>query len=356
MGAWILPGKRNILRFAEVYCNESKLPEQTVLIKKPADIRPSEITSREHYVNRRDFMRVAAAAGGALAAGQALPAVIPAGRRAKLEGVVPGQFSTDETPNSFLDVTSYNNYYEFGTGKADPYRYAQEFEPQPWSVEVGGQAEVTGTFALEDLVRPHALEERIYRLRCVEAWSMVIPWVGIPLASVIAKLRPLSAAKYVRFETLYDPKRMPGQRSRVLHWPYVEGLTIAEATNPLTLLAVGVYGEVLPNQNGAPLRLVVPWKYGFKSIKGIVRIDFTEERPKTSWELAAPHEYGFYANVNPDVDHPRWSQARERRIGSEQESGLAGLLAAPRQPTRLFNGYGEQVAHLYEGLDLRRNF
>ena len=327
-----------------------------MLIRKPADIRPSEITSRTHYVNRREFMQAAAAAGGSFAVGSATSAVIPEGRRAKLDGVVPSPFSTDEKPNSYTDVTTYNNYYEFGTGKEDPYRYSQEFEPQPWSIEVGGNAEVTGTFSLEDFIAPHALEERIYRLRCVEAWSMVIPWVGIPLADVIKRFRPLSSAKYVRFETLHDPKRMPGQRSRMLRWPYVEGLTIAEATNPLTLLAVGVYGEVLPNQNGAPLRLVVPWKYGFKSIKGIVRIDFTERQPTSSWEIAAPHEYGFYANVNPEVDHPRWSQARERRIGSEQGTGLASLYAAPRHATQMFNGYGEHVAHLYEGLDLQKNY
>jgi len=327
-----------------------------VLIKKPADIRPSEITSEQNYLDRRKFMQAAAAAGGALVAGDALPAVIPDGRRARLEGIVPSEFSTDEAPNSFMDVTTYNNYYEFGVRKDDPYRNSQEFQPRPWSVEVGGKAEVTGTFDLEDFVKPYTLEERIYRLRCVEAWSMVIPWVGIPLADVVKRYKPLSDAKYVEFTTLRDPQRMPGQRSRVLRWPYVEGLTIEEATNPLPILAVGLYGEVLPNQNGAPLRLVVPWKYGFKSIKGIVSMRFTDKRPRTSWELAAPHEYGFYANVNPEVDHPLWSQARERRIGSEQGGGLSGLLAAAKQPTLMFNGYGEQVAHLYDGLNLRKNF
>ncbi len=327
-----------------------------MLIKKPADIRPSEITSKDNYLNRRSFMQAAAAAGGALLAGEAFPAVIPNERRAKLEGVVPSKFSTDEPQNSYMDVTTYNNYYEFGIRKEDPYRNSQDFEPQPWTIEVSGDAEVTGTFQLEDFVKPHTLEERIYRLRCVEAWSMVIPWVGIPLADVIKQFKPLSSAKFVEFETLYDPKRMPGQRGRSLRWPYVEGLTMAEATNPLPILAVGVYGEVLPNQNGAPLRLIVPWKYGFKSIKGIVKLRFTDRMPRTSWALAAPHEYGFYANVNPEVDHPRWSQAQERRIGSEQGSGFAGLFAAARQPTTMFNGYGEHVAHLYSDLDLRKNY
>ncbi len=327
-----------------------------MLIKKAADIRPSEITSKENYLNRRQFMQAAAMAGGTMVAGEALPAIIPDERRAKLEGVVPSRFSTDETTNSYEDITTYNNYYEFGVRKEDPYRNSQRFEPRPWSIEVSGNAEVTGSFALEDFVKPHTLEERIYRLRCVEAWSMVIPWVGISLADVIKKFKPLASAKYVVFETLLDPDRMPGQRSRSLRWPYVEGLTIAEATNPLPILAVGVYGEVLPNQNGAPLRLIVPWKYGFKSIKGIVRMHFTDQQPRTSWDLAAPHEYGFYANVNPKVAHPRWSQARERRIGAEQGSGLQSLFAAKKQATVLFNGYGEHVAHLYTGLDLKKNY
>jgi len=327
-----------------------------VLIKKPADVRPSEITSREHYVTRRKFMQAAAAAGSSLVAGEALPAVIPSERRARLDGVVASEYSTSEKQNSYTDVTTYNNYYEFGTRKEDPYRYSQDFKPRPWSIEVSGNAEVTGTFQLEDFVKPHTLEERIYRLRCVEAWSMVIPWIGIPLADVIKQFQPHSGAKFVEFETLYDPDKMPGQRGRALRWPYVEGLTIAEAMNPLPMLAVGVYGEVLPNQNGAPLRLVVPWKYGFKSIKGIVKMRFTDRMPRTTWALAAPHEYGFYANVNPGVDHPRWSQAQERRIGSDQGSGLTSLFAAKRQPTVMFNGYGEHVAHLYDGLDLRKNY
>lgn len=327
-----------------------------MLIKKAADIRPSEITSKENYLNRRKFMQAAAMAGGTMVAGEALPAIIPEEQRAKLADVVPSKFSTDETPNSYDDVTTYNNFYEFGLRKEDPYRNSQRFEPRPWSIEVSGNAEVTGSFALEGFVKPHTLEERIYRLRCVEAWSMVIPWVGISLADVIKKFKPLSSAKYVVFETLLDPDSMPGQRSRSLRWPYVEGLTIAEATNPLPILAVGVFGEVLPNQNGAPLRLVVPWKYGFKSIKSIVRMHFTDKKPRTSWDLAAPHEYGFYANVNPKVAHPRWSQARERRIGAEQGGGLQSLFAAKKQDTVLFNGYGEHVAHLYAGLDLKKNY
>ena len=319
-----------------------------MLIKKPADIRPSEITSETNYLNRRQFMRAGSIAGASLLAGPAFSAVVPVGRRAALSDVTTSPFSTSEEPNSYEDITTYNNYYEFGTGKDDPFRNAQDFEARPWSITVDGHAGKTGTFDFDDFIKPFDLEERIYRMRCVEAWSMVIPWVGISLADVVKHYQPTSKAKYVAFETLHDPKRMPGQRRRVLDWPYREGLTIAEATNPLTILAVGVYGESMPNQNGAPIRLVVPWKYGFKGIKGIVRIRFTEKRPPVSWNISAPHEYGFYANVNPEVDHPRWSQASERRIGS-------GLFAA-RIPTQMFNGYGEHVAHLYDGLDLRKNY
>jgi sulfoxide reductase catalytic subunit YedY len=319
-----------------------------MLIRKPADIRPSEITSEQNYLNRRDFIRAGSIAGASLFAGTAFGAVVPEGERAKLPDVGKSSFSTIETPNSYEDITTYNNYYEFGTGKEDPYRNARDFEPRPWSITVDGHAEKTGTFHFEDFMKPVDLEDRIYRMRCVEAWSMVIPWVGISLADVVKHFQPTSSAKYVAFETLNDPVRMPGQRRWVLEWPYKEGLTIAEATNPLAILAVGIYGETLPNQNGAPIRLVVPWKYGFKGIKGIVRISFTEDEPPVSWNIAAPNEYGFYANVNPEVDHPRWSQASERAIG--------GGLFAPRKPTRMFNGYGEQVAHLYDGLDLRKNF
>ncbi len=319
-----------------------------MLIKKPADIRPSEITSKANYLDRRAFIRAGSIAGASALAGSAFAAIIPDGSGTKLTSIAASDFSTSEAANSYEDVTTYNNYYEFGTDKEDPAQYSQDFEARPWSITVAGHAEKTGTFHFEDFIKPFDLEERIYRMRCVEAWSMVIPWVGISLADVVKHYQPTSKAKYVAFETLHDPVRMPGQRRRVLDWPYREGLTIAEATNPLAILAVGVYGETMPNQNGAPIRLVVPWKYGFKGIKSIVRINFVERRPKNSWNMAAANEYGFYANVNPEVDHPRWSQARERRIG-------AGLFAA-KQPTLMFNGYGEQVAHLYDGLNLRKNY
>jgi sulfoxide reductase catalytic subunit YedY len=320
-----------------------------MLIRRPSDVRPSEITSESVYLDRRRLLAAAlglsaAAATGPLAsvarAGEPSGRVIAAKRNAAL--------STDEAPNSWDDVTGYNNFYEFGTGKEDPARNAGTLRPSPWSVAVGGACEAPGRYALEDLLRPHAVEERVYRFRCVEAWSMVIPWDGVPLGDVIRRLRPTSAAKYVAFRTLNDPAQMPGQRSRVLDWPYAEGLRIDEAVHPLSLLAVGVYGRALPNQNGAPLRLVVPWKYGFKSIKSIVAIDFVERQPRTTWNLAAPDEYGFYANVNPEVDHPRWSQKRERRIG-------AGLFDQ-RRATLPFNGYASQVASLYRGMDLGRFF
>jgi sulfoxide reductase catalytic subunit YedY len=256
--------------------------------------------------------------------------------------------STTERVNTFQDITTYNNYYEFGTDKGDPAQYAHTLRTKPWSVQVTGEAARTGTYTLEDILQPHALEERIYRLRCVEAWSMVIPWVGFPLADLVKRFEPTSQAKYVQFFTLNDRTQMPGLRSPVLEWPYREGLTIAEATHPLALVAVGLYGKVLPNQNGAPLRTVIPWKYGFKSCKSIVRIHFTDRQPETSWNMAIPKEYGFYSNVNPQVDHPRWSQATERRLG--------GGLFSPRIPTQMFNGYGEQVASLYTGLDLVKNY
>jgi methionine sulfoxide reductase catalytic subunit len=308
------------------------------------DVVASEITPEAVYLDRRRLL----AGGLGLAAAVALPGnalaaqptgpTLPVRRNAAL--------STDETPNSWEDITTYNNFYEFGTDKSDPARNAGSLRPRPWSVAVGGACEVKGTYALDDLLKPHALEERIYRLRCVEAWSMVIPWVGFPLGDLVQRCKPTSAAKYVAFRTLHDPKQMPGQRSPILDWPYVEGLRIDEAMHPLTILAVGLYGRVLPNQNGAPLRLVVPWKYGFKSIKSIVGIQFVERQPPTSWNLSAPQEYGFYANVNPAVDHPRWSQARERRIG--------GGVFEQRRPTLPFNGYADQVASLYRGMDLRR--
>ncbi len=319
-----------------------------MLIRKPAEIRPSEITSEANYLNRRDFMRAGAIAGGSLLAPAAIGAVIPDGRYARLPDVAKSPFSTDEAPNSFEDISTYNNYYEFGLGKSDPAEYAEDFRTRPWTIEVSGDAEKTGTFDFDTFMKPFDLEERIYRMRCVEAWSMVIPWVGISLAAVVKHFKPTSSAQYVAFETLNDREQMPGVRGRSLDWPYREGLTIAEATNPLPILAVGIYGNVIPNQNGAPIRLVVPWKYGFKGIKSIVKIHFSSTRPKTSWNMAIPNEYGFYANVNPTVSHPRWSQARERRIG-------AGIFA-DRQDTLMFNGYGEQVADLYKNLDLRRNY
>ncbi|HEY5775721.1 MAG TPA: protein-methionine-sulfoxide reductase catalytic subunit MsrP [Xanthomonadales bacterium] len=321
-----------------------------MLIKRPGHILPSEITDEAVYLQRREFLKKAGfVTAGALAASSVLAAGSgdgPVGR--ELSGVQKSQFSTDEPANSWADVTTYNNYYEFGTGKEDPSRYAAGFNPRPWSVAVNGECDKPGTYNYEDLVSPHVLEERIYRLRCVEAWSMVIPWVGIPLANLLKQFSPNSRAKFVRFKTLLDPSRMPGQRRRTLDWPYVEGLTIEEAMHPLTLMAVGLYGRELPNQNGAPMRLVVPWKYGFKSIKAIVEISFTSQRPVGSWEKSIPDEYGFYANVNPEVSHPRWSQARERPIG-------AGVFAS-KKPTLMFNGYADQVASLYTGLDLRKNF
>jgi methionine sulfoxide reductase catalytic subunit len=302
--------------------------------------RPSEITPPERYWNRRQF--VAGLAGTGLI-GAGLPETASA---ASLKYQRNARLSLKETPNSFEDITTYNNFYEFGTGKSDPARNAGKFRPQPWSVTVAGECARPGTYTLEDILKPHALEERVYRLRCVEAWSMVIPWVGFPLGDLLKRFEPGSKARYVAFKTVLRPAEMPGQRFPVIDWPYVEGLRIDEAMHPLTLLAVGLYGQTLPNQNGAPLRLVVPWKYGFKGIKSIVEIRFTEKMPPTSWNLLAPQEYGFFANVNPAVDHPRWSQAQERRIGAS--------LFASKQPTLPFNGYAEQVASLYKGLDLRK--
>jgi len=314
-----------------------------MLIKRPSDILPSEITDESVYLKRRDLLKMAGfAAAGALSARTVLAADSVAGATGKvLPAVQKSDYSTDQQPNTWSDITMYNNYYEFGTGKEDPHRNAANFNPRPWSVKVNGECNKPGSYNYEDLVSPHVLEERIYRLRCVEAWSMVVPWVGIPLASIIRQFEPNSDAKYVRFRTLHDPSRMPGQRRRTLDWPYEEGLTMAEAMHPLTLMAVGIYGRELPNQNGAPMRLVVPWKYGFKSIKAIASISFTSRRPRSSWERAIPSEYGFYANVNPEVSHPRWSQARERPIG-------AGVFAG-KKPTLMFNGYADQVASLYSG-------
>jgi sulfoxide reductase catalytic subunit YedY len=319
-----------------------------MLIRRPPDIRPSEITPPEVYADRRRFLAGALALAGSTLAAPLATAAAGAPVGAVLSARRNPAYVASDAPNSWDDVTGYNNYYEFGTDKADPAARAGRLRTSPWNVTVAGECELKGRYALEDLIRPHPLEERIYRLRCVEAWSMVIPWVGLPLADLVRRLKPTSRAKFVAFTTLNDPVQMPGILSSVLDWPYVEGLRIDEATHPLALLAVGVYGRALPNQNGAPLRLVVPWKYGFKSSKAIVRIEFTERMPATTWNRAASSEYGFYANVNPAVDHPRWSQKTERRIG-------AGLFAA-RQPTLPFNGYAEQVASLYAGLDLRKNF
>jgi methionine sulfoxide reductase catalytic subunit len=304
-------------------------------------ILPSDITPRDVYLDRR---RVLAALG----AGVLGLASSPVRAGAKLKYTRNERYVTTEPRNTFEEITTYNNYYEFGTGKEDPSERSGSFHPKPWTVAVAGEAEVTGAFTLEDILKPHPLEERVYRLRCVEAWSMVVPWVGFPLGDLIKRFKPTSRAKYVAFTTVYRPTEMPGQRFPVLEWPYVEGLRMDEAMHPLTILAVGLYGEVLPNQNGAPLRLVVPWKYGFKSIKSIVEIRFTERQPPTSWNRSAPREYGFYSNVNPTVDHPRWTQATERRLG--------GGLFTPRQPTLMFNGYADQVAGLYRGMDLAKNF
>jgi methionine sulfoxide reductase catalytic subunit len=318
-----------------------------MLIKKPPDIKASEITDQKIYLERRQFLRVASTAALALTAGVIPNLLAPSGTQAgeKLEAVRKSPLSTDEARTPYEDVTHYNNFYEFGSDKDSPAKLSTNFRTKPWSVAVEGEVNKPAVYQVEDFIKPHALEERIYRLRCVEGWSMVIPWIGFPLGEVIQRFEPTSKAKFVEFTTLYDPEQMPDQRRSVLKWPYVEGLRLDEAMHPLTILAVGLYGEVLPNQNGAPLRLVVPWKYGFKSIKSIVKMRFVEQQPVTTWEAAAPHEYGFYSNVNPDVPHPRWSQARERRIGEFY-----------KRKTLLFNGYAEQVAPLYAGMDLRKYF
>ena len=277
-------------------------------------IPSSEITSESNYLNRRKLIQSVGLFS--LGLGMNESSIGQDQSIDSLQSIKNLKYSTDETPNSFSDITTYNNFYEFGMQKSDPYMNSGMFEPKPWSVDVSGEANITGTFDLEDLIDFNKLEERIYRLRCVEAWSMVIPWVGVPLSSILKKFEPMSSAKYVAFDTVYRPDQMPGQKRRILRWPYTEGLTIDEAMHPLTLMAVGIYGKELLNQNGAPMRLVIPWKYGFKSIKSINKIKFQERQPKTSWNISAPQEYGFYANVNPLVDHPRWSQARERRIGT----------------------------------------
>jgi sulfoxide reductase catalytic subunit YedY len=307
-----------------------------------------DITAPELYLSRRRFLRGLGKTAAATACAMILPTYLSkawAKERFKLGRIEESTFSTDEKPNSFTDASSYNNFYEFGLDKTDPAEKAKQFKSRPWTITVEGHVEKPGVYDVDSLIRRYQPEDRIYRLRCVEAWSMIIPWVGIPLASVIKDFEPSSKAKYVKFTTLYDPEQMPGQKVDVLPWPYEEGLRMDEAMNPLTILAVGMYGKILPNQNGAPIRLIVPWKYGFKSIKSIVRISFVEEQPQTSWHQVAPQEYGFYANVNPEVDHPRWSQKSERRIGK-----------LGRIPTVLYNGYGEYVADMYRGMDLRKFF
>jgi len=319
-----------------------------MLIKRAGDIRPSEITPYGVHLRRRDFVKaglVALAGAAGLVAGGSLKAQsVPV----KLAGVRKSGFSTLEQSNSYKDITSYNNYYEFGTEKSDPASYAQKLRTRPWTIAVEGEVKRPKTFGIEELLKL-SLEERIYRMRCVEGWSMVIPWVGFEFKRLADQVEPTGKAKFVEFVTAVQPENMVGVRLPVLEWPYVEALRVDEAMHPLTLLAVGLYDEVLPKQNGAPIRLVVPWKYGFKSAKSIVRIRFVEKQPKTAWEKAASNEYGFYSNVNPEVDHPRWSQATERRIGQD------GLFS-PKRKTLMFNGYGDQVASLYTGMDLRKLF
>lgn len=310
----------------------------------PCGLTENDVTPESLFHNRRRFIKT----GMALSAMAywprlALASLQGAGERFKQ---APRTVDLDAKWNNYRDITTYNNFYELGYGKGDPARNAAALKTEPWSVAIEGECNKPGTLRLEAILKPHKFEERIYRFRCVEAWSMVIPWIGFPLADLLQRFEPTSKAKYVYFETIYDPQNpLPGQRRNVLEWPYREGLRMDEAMHPLTLIAIGLYGRPLPNQNGAPLRLVVPWKYGFKSIKSIVRIRFMEQQPQTSWNLSAPQEYGFYSNVNPDVSHPRWSQRRERVIGE-----------LFKQPTLLFNGYGEEVASLYSGMDLRKFF
>jgi methionine sulfoxide reductase catalytic subunit len=309
-----------------------------VLIKRPDDIKPSEITPERDYLDRRAFLRLA---GGVsvIAAGGTL---VPRGLHAALAA---GSQPEPEKPNSYDEITSYNNYYEFGTAKDDPKANAQQFRTTPWSVTVGGLCKKPGSYPIDEFLGAAARVDRVYRFRCVEAWSMVIPWNGVLLADVIKRFEPEAGARYVRFTTILDPQQMSGQRRAVLQWPYVEGLRMDEAMHPLALLVTGLYGKPLPNQDGAPLRLIVPWKYGFKGIKAIVKMEFVEQQPVSSWMIANRHEYGFFANVNPEVDHPRWTQSVERRIGEFR-----------RRPTLMFNGYADQVASMYAGMDLRVNY
>jgi sulfoxide reductase catalytic subunit YedY len=316
-------------------------------IRRKPDVSPSEITPRPVYSERRRFMLGAGAVGAAAALGGA-GLLLPGERAqaaAKLTGVKKSPLSTNEETTPYKDVTTYNNFYEFGTDKSDPAEAAHRLRTRPWTVEVDGEVNKPRRLDIDELLRLAPLEERIYRMRCVEGWSMVIPWIGYPMSEIAKRVEPTAKAKFVEFVSLADPEQMPGVRLPILQWPYVEGLRMDEAMHPLTILCLGLYGEVLPNQNGAPVRLVVPWKYGFKSGKSIVRIRFTEAQPKTTWNVSQPREYGFYSNVNPQVDHPRWSQAKERRIGEFL-----------KRPTLMFNGYADQVASLYAGMDLKRNF
>lgn len=303
-----------------------------MIILKHNQISENEVTDKAIYDNRRKFMKTVAGIG--IVAVSGLPIA-----QAK------SRFSTDEKQTEYKDITTYNNFYEFGTSKSDPAKNAHTLVTSPWNVVIEGECEKPGTYNLEDIIKSVTIEERIYRFRCVEGWSMVIPWMGFPLAQIIKHMQPTSKAKYVHFETLLDPKQMPGQKRQVLDWPYVEGLRMDEAMNPLTLIGTGIYGKDLLNQNGAPLRLVVPWKYGFKSIKSIAKIRFSETKPMTSWEKANSDEYGFFSNVNPEVSHPRWSQKKERRIGQFRKI-----------ETQKFNGYGEQVASMYADMDLKKFF
>lgn len=321
------------------------------------DIAASEITPRGVFESRRRLMAMAAvgAAGSTLAPWFARDALAQVPRGQKLAATPNNAYVVTERRTPYEDVTTYNNYYEFGTDKSDPARNAGTLRTRPWQVAVEGLVKKPKVYDIDELVRLMPMEERVYRLRCVEGWSMVIPWSGYSLAELIRRVEPQPGARYVEFVTLNDKKQMPGVSARVLDWPYTEGLRMDEAMHPLTLLAFGLYGEVLPNQNGAPVRLVVPWKYGFKSAKSIVRIRFVDKQPSTSWNLAAAQEYGFYSNVNPGVDHPRWSQATERRIGEDKGSGFSALFA-PKRKTLPFNGYGQQVASLYQGMDLRKFF
>ena len=321
-----------------------------MLIKKSAPviatIKESEVTDYTHYQRRRDFLKISGLALGGAIGSQLVPSLLSAQEHEPPDMLKFRPSQDDHLREQLTDegkVTSYNNFYELGTGKSDPVKNAHLLKTRPWTIEVGGECDKPGVLGIEDLLSGFDLEERIYRLRCVEAWSMVIPWIGIELGSVLKRFQPNSRAKYVEFVTLMNADNLPGQKRQILDWPYREGLRIDEAMHPLTLLSVGLYGKVLPNQNGAPVRLVVPWKYGFKSIKSIVAIRLTEQQPATSWNLSAPREYGFYANVNPEVDHPRWSQARERKIGHLRKT-----------PTEMFNGYGEQVASMYSQMDLSR--